>query len=157
MSREKKPYKSEDNLGFLLWNTNMIWQRELNRALDSVGITHTQFATLSALDSLLKISNSVTQKDIAERSNTDTMMVSKVLRTLEKKGVIARKQHETDTRAKCVFFTKSGVKTFQEAFEVATTTNAAFFSKLSDEDSFRKELQRIIQLEKSSKKKFNHE
>lgn len=151
MSKEKKNYKSEENLGFLLWHTNMIWQRELNRALDSIGITHTQFAILSALNSLLESSNSVTQKAIAERSNTDTMMVSKVLRTLEKKGLVERKQHKTDTRAKCVFLTKLGVKTFQEAFEVATTSNAVFFGKLSDEDSFCKELQRIIQLDKSFK------
>ena len=151
MSRENKPYKSEENLGFLLWHTNMLWQREQNRALDSIGLTHTQFAILSALNSLLERSNSVTQKAIAERSNTDTMMVSKVLRTLEKKGLIERKEHETDTRAKCVFFTTGGVKTFQEAFEIATTSNAVFFSKLSDEDSFRKELQRIIQLDKSFK------
>ena len=149
MSKENNSYKSENNLGFLLWHTNMLWQREQIRALDSIGITHTQFAILSALNTLLERSNSVTQKAIAERSNTDTMMVSKVLRTLEKKGLIERKEHETDTRAKCVFLTKLGVNTFQVAFEIATTSNAAFFSKLSDEDSFRKELQRIIQLDEN--------
>lgn len=148
---EEKKYKSEENLGFLLWHTNMLWQREQNRALDSIGLTQTQFAILSALNTLLERSDSVTQKAIAERSNTDTMMVSKVLRTLEKKGVIERKQHETDTRAKCVFITTKGMKTFQKAFEIATTSNASFFSKLSDEDSFSKELQRIIQLDKSFK------
>ena len=148
MSKKNEPYKSEDNLGFLLWHTNMLWQREQNRALDSIGLTQTQFAILSALNSLLKKSNSVMQKAIAERSNTDTMMVSKVLRTLEKKGLIERKQHETDTRAKCVFLTAFGVKTFQDAFEIVTISNAAFFSNLSDEDSFRKELQRLIQLDR---------
>ncbi|MFK7948303.1 MAG: MarR family winged helix-turn-helix transcriptional regulator [Saprospiraceae bacterium] len=152
MSKEKNAYKSEENLGFLLWHTNMIWQRKQNRALDIIGLTQTQFAILSALNTLLKRSNSVTQKAIAERSNTDTMMVSKVLRTLEKKGVIDRKEHETDSRAKCVYITTFGVKTFQEAFEIVTTSNATFFSKLSDEDSFRKELQQIIQFDKSLKK-----
>ncbi|NKI32652.1 MarR family winged helix-turn-helix transcriptional regulator [Croceivirga thetidis] len=149
MSRENKPYKPDEDLGFLLWHTNMLWQREQNRALDSIGLTQTQFAILAALNSLLQRSNSVTQKAIAERSNTDTMMVSKVLRTLEKKVIIERKQHNTDTRAKCVFITNKGVKIFQDAFEVATKSNATFFNKLSDENRFRKELQRIIQLDKS--------
>lgn len=144
------PDKPAENLGFLLWHTNMIWQRELNRALDTIGLTHTQFAILSALKSLLKKPDAVTQKDIAERSNTDTMMVSKVLRTLEKKGLIERKQHETDTRAKCVLLTTAGIKTFQAAFDITTASNAAFFSNLSDQVSFRKELQRIIQLDKSN-------
>ena len=141
------PDKPKENLGFLLWQTNMIWQRKLNRALDRIELTHTQFAIMSALRSLLKTSSTVTQKAIAERSNTDTMMVSKVLKTLEKKGVIERRQHDTDTRAKCVFLTSVGYKLFQEAFEVTATSNAAFFSNLSDETSFRNELQRIIQVD----------
>lgn len=145
---EEKEYKSEENLGFLLWHTNMLWQREQNRALSDIGLTQTQFAILSSLNTLLESSNSITQKAIAKRSNTDTMMVSKVLRTIEKKGLIERKEHEIDTRAKCVFLTTLGVETFQKAFEIATTSNATFFSKLSDENNFRKELKRIIQLDK---------
>jgi len=152
MSKEKKPYKSEENLGFLLWRTNMLWQREQNRALNSIGLTQTQFAILSALKTLLEKSDNVMQKAIAERSNTDTMMVSKVLRKLEKKRLIERKEHETDTRAKCVLFTTVGVRIFQKAFEIATESNAAFFSNLSDADNFQKELQRIIQFDKSFKK-----
>ena len=138
---------SADDLGFLLWHTNLIWQRKLNRALDRIGLTHTQFAILSALKSLLKLSDSVTQKAIAQRSNTDTMMVSKVLRTLQKKGLIERREHETDTRSKCVFFTQSGSETFQDAFEIATTSNRDFFRSLKDEDLFRKELQNILRLD----------
>lgn len=154
MNDESDPDKPQDNLGFLLWQTNMTWQRELNRALDEIDITHTQFAILSALRSLLEESSSVTQKAIAERSNTDTMMISKVLRTLEKKGIVERKEHETDTRAKCVFLTSKGVNTFQNAFKIASAANQTFFSKLSDKNNFRKELQNIVQFYKIFK---NHQ
>jgi len=145
MNPEADPEKLEDNLGFLLWHTTMLWNRQLNRALDEIDLTHTQFAILSALISLLKESDTVTQKAIAERSNTDTMMVSKVLRTLEKKGLLERRQHETDTRAKCVFLTLKGTDTFQNAFRIASAANQEFFRQLSDEDGFRQELQRVIQ------------
>ena len=148
MNHEPDSIKPQDNLGFLLWQTTMIWQRLLNRALDEIDLTHTQFAILSALRSLLKKSKDVTQKAIAERSNTDTMMVSKVLRTLEKKGFIKREEHETDTRAKCVFLTSKGIDTFQNAFKIASAANQTFFSKLSDEDNFRQELQNIVQIDK---------
>ncbi len=150
MSQQTDPDKPEENLGFLLWQTNMIWHRELNRALENIGLTHTQFAIISALRWLLKKSNAVTQKAIAEQSRTDTMMVSKVLRKLEKKGLIERKQDETDTRAKCVFLTPKGVKTFQEAFKITSDSNTAFFSKLSNESSFRNALQNLIQIDESS-------
>jgi len=107
---------------------------------------------ISALRSLLKESNVVTQKAIAERSNTDTMMVSKVLRTLEKKGFIERKEHKTDTRAKCVFLTLKGINTFNNAFKIASAANQEFLSKLSDKDKFIKELQEIVLIDKIFKK-----
>lgn len=148
MKYELAPDKPKDDLGFLLWQITMTWQRQLNRALDEIDLTHTQFAIISALRSLLKESNAVTQKAIAERSNTDTMMVSKVLRTLEKKGFIERKEHKTDTRAKCVFLTTKGINTFKNAFKITSAANQDFFSKLSDKDMFIRELQNMVGIDK---------
>lgn len=148
MKHEPDPDKPENDLGFLLWQITMTWQRQLNRALDEIDLTHTQFAIISALRSLLKESNTVTQKSIAERSSTDTMMVSKVLRTLEKKGFVVRKEHETDTRAKCVFLTSKGIKTFENAFKITSAANQNFLSKLSDKDKFINELQNILRIDK---------
>lgn len=148
MKHEPDPDKPENDLGFLLWQITMTWQRQLNRALDEIDLTHTQFAIISALRSLLKESNTVTQKSIAERSSTDTMMVSKVLRTLEKKGFVVRKEHETDTRAKCVFLTSKGIKTFENAFKITSAANHNFLSKLSDKDKFINELQNILRIDK---------
>lgn len=152
MNHEQDPDKTEDNLGFLLWHTNMIWQRKLNRALSDVDLTHTQFAMLSALNSLLKNSKAITQKAIAKRTNTDTMMVSKVLRKLEKKGLVERKEHKTDTRAKCVFLTTKGIGNYQKALKIVISANQAFFCNLSDENSFRRDLQKIVQADKILKK-----
>lgn len=152
MQQEPDPNNPKDDLGFLLWQVAMTWQRQLNRALGKIELTHTQFAILSALRSLLKESNTVTQKSIAERSNTDTMMVSKVLRKLEKKGFIEREEHKTDTRAKCVFMTTKGLKTFQHAFKIASEANQAFFNKISNKDNLRIELQTLIEIDKIFKK-----
>lgn len=74
--------KPEENLGYLLWQATMIWQKQMNRALNDINLTHTQFVILAALGWLLKSSDNVTQKEIANHSNTDRMMVSKILRIL---------------------------------------------------------------------------
>lgn len=148
MKNTKQIYKPEEDFGFLLWQVTMTWQRELNRALGKIDLTHTQFAILSALKSLLKESKNVTQKAIADRSNIDTMMVSKVLRTLEKKGFIERQEHKTDTRAKCVFMTAIGSNTFKNAFEITSAANQDFISKLVDKDTFKKELQKLAQIDR---------
>ncbi len=134
-----------DSLGYLLWQATMRWQREANKALSEVGLTHTQFAILSALAWLLRSSKSVTQKEIADGSKTDRMMVSKILRTLQNKGLIERKEHETDTRAKCVFLTNKGVEILQKAFEIKNKSNEQFFENVTDKQTFAKELQQIIE------------
>ncbi len=134
----------DENLGYLLWQTTMLWQRQMNRALDGVKLTHTQFVILIALAWLSRSSENITQKEIADHSKTDRMMVSKILRTLQKNGLIERKEHETDTRAKCVFLTEKGAKTLQKAIKIKTNANELFFKKICDKHKFSKELRKII-------------
>ena len=92
--------KPEENLGYLLWQTTKKKKKQMNRALDEVKLTHTQFVILMALAWLQRSSKNVTQKEIADYSKTDRMMVSKILRTLQKNELLDRVEHETDTRAK---------------------------------------------------------
>lgn len=136
--------KPEENLGYLLWQTTMLWQKQMNRALDEIDLTHTQFVIMAALGWLAKSTNDVTQTEIADHSNTDRMMVSKILRTLQKKGLIERKEHETDTRAKCVFLTDKGIVMLQRAIEIKLNADNSFFSNLSDKQSFGEELLQMI-------------
>lgn len=120
----------EESSGYLLWQVTMLWQRTMKRELDKIDITHTQFVLMSALGWLSKEGNSVTQIDIANHSNTDRMMVSKVLRTLEEKKVIKRKDHPVDTRAKVITLTPSGVELLQKALVVVQEVDNAFFNVL---------------------------
>ena len=138
--------RHEENLGYLLWQTTMIWQRQMNKALHEVNLTHTQFVILAALAWLSKKSESVTQKEIADYSSTDRMMVSKILRTLQKNGLIERKEHHTDTRAKCVFLTTEGLYILKKAFIIKVQANDLFFDKLLDKQKFGKELSQLISL-----------
>ncbi len=119
-----------DSPGYLLWQLTMLWQRQMNRVLKEAGVTHTQFVILTALGWLSKTSNEVTQVDIATLSNTDRMMVSKILRKLQEEGIIKRRESETDTRAKYVFLTERGAEILQDALSKVETTDLAFFGKL---------------------------
>ncbi|MEN8790405.1 MAG: MarR family transcriptional regulator [Flavobacteriaceae bacterium] len=134
----------EEDSGYLLWQATMLWQRQMNRALDEIHLTHTQFVIMIALGWLLKSSKSVTQKEIAVQSSTDSMMVSKILRTLQKNELVERKEHETDTRAKCVSLTRKGIHTLQQAIEIIYRVNDSYFGKLSNESQFSDELKKLI-------------
>ena len=122
--------KPEDSPGYLLGQLTMLWQRKQKRVLDPLDLTHTQFVLLCALAWLSRESDQVTQVDIANLGNTDRMMVSKVLRTLEEKQFITRREHPTDTRAKTIRLTRDGEKVLQKAIIRVEEVDLEFFSKL---------------------------
>jgi DNA-binding MarR family transcriptional regulator len=119
-----------DSPGYLLGKVTMLWQRKLKKVLDPLDLTQTQFVLLAALGWLSKTNKNVTQVDIANQSNADRMMVSKVLRTLEEKEFISRKEHELDTRAKTIRLTLKGEKVLQKAIIVVENADLDFFDSL---------------------------
>ena len=140
-----------DSPGYLLGQLTMLWQRKQKKVLDPLDLTHTQFVLLAALAWLSRTSDSVTQVDIANQSNADRMMVSKVLRTLEEKGFIARREHKTDTRAKIINLTVSGETVLQKAIIVVENADLDFFSVLKDKvPMFNSAMVRLIDDNKSS-------
>jgi DNA-binding MarR family transcriptional regulator len=127
-------FKSPDESpGYLLAQLTLLWQRKQKKVLDPLDLTHTQFVLLASLAWLSKSNDNVTQVDIANQGNADRMMVSKVLRTLEAKKFIVRKEHTTDTRAKTVKLTLSGEKILQQALEQVENEDLKFFSVLETE------------------------
>lgn len=143
MSKEIEfQFKSpNESPGYLLGQLTMLWQRKQKRVLDPLNITHTQFVLLAALGWLGKKSDVVTQVDIATQSNSDRMMVSKVLRTLEDKNFISRHEHPTDTRAKVIKLTDAGADILQQALSAVENTDIEFFSVLGDKlPSFNKNM-----------------
>lgn len=140
MSKQNKiefKFKSpSESPGYLLGQVTMLWQRKLKKVLDPLNLTQTQFVLLAALAWLSKKNNAVTQVDIANQSNADRMMVSKVLRTLQDKKFISRQEHETDTRAKIITLTNEGAKVLQKALTSVENADIEFFSVLGDNSTF---------------------
>ena len=134
-----------DSPGYLLAHVNMLWQRKQKKALDPLDLTHTQFVLLASLSWLSRESNAVTQVDIANQSNADRMMVSKVLRTLEEKKFITRQEHETDTRAKTIQLTNAGRETLQKAIIKVENTDKDFFEAIETSlSSFNANMLKLI-------------
>ncbi|MDQ1139544.1 MarR family winged helix-turn-helix transcriptional regulator [Pedobacter agri] len=134
-----------DSPGYLLGQLTMLWQRKLKKVLDPLDLTQTQFVLLAALGWLSKTNNEVTQIDIANQSNTDRMMVSKVLRTLQEKGFVTRQEHETDTRAKTIRLTPDGENVLQKGLVEVENADKVFFASLDTTLSvFNKSMVQLI-------------
>ena len=142
---EFKFKRPDESPGYLLTNLTLLWQRKQKRILDPLNLTYTQFVLLASLGWLLRHNELVTQVDIAKQGNADTMMVSKVLRTLENKKFIKRQEHPTDTRAKIIQLTEEGAEILQKALIEVENSDIEFFSVIGNNlNSFNKNMLELI-------------
>jgi len=124
--------KAEESTGFLLWQVTNLWQREIKKALEQYGLTHSQFVLLASIHWLTLNEQNVTQIVLSNHTKIDPMTTSTVLRTLQQKGFLQRKEHLTDTRAKTVELTKEGVKIIKMAVVAVEKFDKDFFSLLGN-------------------------
>jgi MarR family transcriptional regulator, organic hydroperoxide resistance regulator len=124
---------TEESTGFLLWQVTNLWQREIKKALEKYDLTHAQFVLLAGIHWLTMTEKNVTQIALSHHTKIDPMTTSTVLRTLQKKELIKREEHKTDTRAKTVGLTESGLKNIQQAIRTVEDFDRQFFGSLGKE------------------------
>jgi len=125
--------KAEESTGFLLWQVTNLWQREIKKALEKYELTHSQFVLLASIHWLTLDQQNVTQILLSKYTKIDPMTTSTVLRTLQTKGLIKRKEHETDTRAKTVGLTEIGLENVKQAINTVEQFDKKFFGTLDNE------------------------
>jgi DNA-binding MarR family transcriptional regulator len=122
--------KPEDSPGFLLWQTTMLWQRQIKKALEVYDISHAQFVIMATLLWFEAHGYDTTQILIVNWSKLDKMTVSKSLKKLVTMGLVNRIEHETDTRAKSVSLTDNGKKLVHKLVPIVEGIDGKFFSKV---------------------------
>lgn len=124
--------KAEESSGFLLWQVTNLWQREIKKALEQYGLTHSQFVLMASIHWLTLHKQEVTQVVLSNHTKIDPMTTSTVLRTLQQKGFIQRQEHLTDTRAKTVGLTDNGKIIIKKAVVTVEKFDKTFFSLLGN-------------------------
>jgi DNA-binding MarR family transcriptional regulator len=141
--------KAEDSSGFLLWQVTNLWQREIKKALEQYGLTHSQFVLIASIHWLTIQKQDVTQVALANHTKIDPMTTSTVLRTLQQKGFLERQEHATDTRAKTVGLTDEGKKVVKKAVATVEKFDSDFFSVLGSKTTeFNKNLLTLLDQKK---------
>ena len=105
----------ENAIGFVLWRVVHRYQRDVDRALDPLALTHLQFTTLMLVAWLGRSDEPVAQAEVAKASEIHPMQVSQMLKILESKGFVVRTRHPSDVRAKLVELTGAGLKALRAA------------------------------------------
>lgn len=138
--------QAAESPGFLLWQVSNLWQRAIKKALEEDGLTHVQFVILAGVYWLSLHEKETTQANIAAHAKTDVMMTSKVVRSLEAKGLLSRLPHPTDTRANRVGLTPDGELLLRSAMKKVESFDALFFQiEAPDAAVFNFILSRIIE------------
>jgi MarR family transcriptional regulator, organic hydroperoxide resistance regulator len=125
--------KLTDSPSFYLNMVMHLWEKSLLDIVGDFDLTNTQFKMLASLILLTKDERIITQMDLARLLGADKMMVSEVLRTLEKKGYVIRVPHPSDKRAKSLIVTKKGLAIVERAAQHAAEFDDKFFAPLGDD------------------------
>jgi DNA-binding MarR family transcriptional regulator len=91
----------------------MALHRETDAVLASRGVTADQFVVLSALAE----SEAPTQRDLVLRTSSDPSTLRAMLVLLEKGGLVERRPHPTDGRARSVRLTGRGRRTLSRTWK----------------------------------------
>jgi DNA-binding MarR family transcriptional regulator len=129
------------SVGYHLWHASLAWQQAIARALEPHGLTHVQFFLLGSLLWFGKQRKSPKQRELARASGLDPMMTSQVLRALEQRGLVTRRDDPDDSRAWLLALTPAGKKAATEAAAAVRAAEARVFAHVD-----RDELVRALQL-----------
>ncbi len=105
----------ENAVGFVMWRVLHRYQREVDRAVAPLGLTHLQFVTLVLAAWLGRSGGAATQAELARFGDVQPMQVSHMLRALAGKGLVARPRNAADVRGKRVEVTAAGLAVLARA------------------------------------------
>lgn len=119
----------EKAVGFVLWRVVHGYQREIDRVLEPIGLTHLQFTTLTMAAWLAKSGAAVPQGRLGQFSDIQPMQLSLMLKALEGKGLVARTPSPGDGRAKNIEVTQAGVAALRRALPVVIEVQERLFGE----------------------------
>jgi DNA-binding MarR family transcriptional regulator len=86
-------------VGYLVWHLSIRWRVAVDRALSPLGMTHAHYALLASLYALSRGGARPSQRELADFGGLEAMYVSKLVRALERSGLVRRTDHPDDPRA----------------------------------------------------------
>jgi MarR family transcriptional regulator for hemolysin len=109
-------FKERAPLGYLIFDVAKLMRRRFEEEARSHGVTLPQWRALAQV----AYADSISQVALAQAIDADQMTVSGVLDRLEKRGLITREADPSDSRAKLVRVTDTGLAIVETARAAGT-------------------------------------
>ena len=129
--------------GYWLHHAALAWRRELGARLRGLNLTPTQFDVLGSL-SWQSRDGEVTQQMVADFAGIDRMMTSKVVRSLEDRGLLSRATHVSDARVLVLTLTDAGRGVVRDATAEARALDRELFPDTAASEPLRTSLASVI-------------
>ncbi len=126
--------RPEDSPGFLLWQTTILWQRQIKKKLEKYNLSHAQFVIMATLMWAETNNYDTTQIFIAKLTKLDKMTISKSLKKLTSIGYVNRMENVQDGRAKTIFLSDKGEEMVKILVPMIEGIDAEFFGSCSTEE-----------------------
>ncbi|HEX5658149.1 MAG TPA: MarR family transcriptional regulator [Polyangiales bacterium] len=117
----------ENAVAFVMWRIVHRYQREIDRALEPLGLTHLQFTTLAMAAWLSRGGDAVTQAKLAQAAEISPMQVSHMVKALEQKEMLERTRGSHDSRVNQLAVTRRGVAALRKAMPVVLDRQRELF------------------------------
>ena len=129
--------------GLLVTTAALKWQKAVTDTLQKLELTYVQYSLLYGV-AVLQGETPVSQVEVAQYCAMDVMLTSKHLRALEKKGLILRRRHPTDTRARALEMTPHGVVLLGRASRSIARIDTKIFGEGTPVDRLRNVLLQVV-------------
>ena len=123
------------SMGFLIWHVSLRWRASLDRALTPLGITATQYSVLASLHGLSRNGDRPSQRELAEFSGLAPIYISKLVRSLERAGLLHRADSPADSRAVQLTLTERGVEVVRAGVATVRALEEQRLAPLGGRDS----------------------
>jgi DNA-binding MarR family transcriptional regulator len=105
--------------------------RRTDSLLSRIGVTADQFVVLAALAEGVAL----TQSDLVTRTMSDPNTLRAMLVLLERQGLIKRRPHPTDGRARSVSLTRKGKSAFRNLWRAGTPIRQSLLAALTPDEA----------------------
>jgi DNA-binding MarR family transcriptional regulator len=109
----------------------------MHRQTQSLLLNHDMTADQYVLLALLCVEDGITQNELTARAASDPNTIRAMLVLLEGKGLVVRRSHETDRRARNVVITAKGRRLYTKLAKVLKPLQDALLSPFDEQEAKR--------------------
>ena len=127
----------EEKSGYLIYQLNLLWKREMSKAISAFDLTYTQYLVLMAAawlgdkqDTSVK-EQKVTQSGISEFLHIDRMLVSRMVNKLKKRDLIRDFEDSSSIRSKPLLVTEDGRNMLKKVVPMILEREQIFYKGLT--------------------------